>query len=428
MKEGYKQTDIGVIPEDWEVQPLCKVAEIRTGIAKNSNASVSSPILVHYLRVANVQDGFLDLADMKKIEISRMDLKHYSVMPGDILMNEGGDLDKLGRGSIWRGELDPCVHQNHVFVVRKRVAISSDYLNVWTNGDSARRYFLLAGKQTTNLATINKSALGKLPVAIPPPPEQHRIASTLSSIDAVITTLEKVIAKKQAIKTAAMQELLTGKTRLPGFGEGKGYKQTELGEIPEDWGIHRLGSLCSAIVDGTHYTPNYVASGVPFYSVENVTSNNFKNTKFISEKEHSILVKRCKPEKGDILLTRIGSLAVTKLIDWDVDASIYVSLALLKLNGLAISEYVYVYSKFRKFYEETLKRSLVNATPQKINMNDIGEIPLIIPSETKEQVDISNALSGMDTDITHLETRLAKTKAIKKGMMQELLTGRTRLV
>ena len=215
LKPGYKQTEVGVIPKDWDVRLLCNIAEIRSGIAKNSNASVRDPILVHYLRVANVQDGFLDLTEISKIEISRNDLKRYTVLPGDVLMNEGGDLDKLGRGSIWRGEFNPCIHQNHVFIVRSGSSSSSEYLNIWTSGVSARRYFLVAGKQTTNLATINKTALGELPVALPSLPEQRSIATALSDMDELLGGLDRLIIKKRDLKQSAMmQELLTGRIRL----------------------------------------------------------------------------------------------------------------------------------------------------------------------------------------------------------------------
>ncbi|MEI8243426.1 MAG: hypothetical protein WCI17_09195 [bacterium] len=104
MKPGYKQTEVGVIPVEWEVHSLREVTQIRSGIAKNANTATTDPVLVHYLRVANVQDGFLDLSEMSRIEVSRNDLQRFAVLPGDVLMNEGGDRDKLGRGSIWRGE------------------------------------------------------------------------------------------------------------------------------------------------------------------------------------------------------------------------------------------------------------------------------------------------------------------------------------
>ena len=122
-----------------------------------------------------------------------------------------------------------------------------------------------------------------------------------------------------------------------------GYKQTEIGVIPEDWEVVTLSVLCRSICDGTHFTPKYVHQGIPFYSVENITANDFTNTRFISQSEHEKLIKRCKPERGDILMTRItaGIIGDTRILDWDVNASIYVSLALLKLNERIVPEYLY---------------------------------------------------------------------------------------
>ena len=235
----------------------------------------------------------------------------------------------------------------------------------------------------------------------------------MSDVDELIGALDKLVAKKRAIKKAAMQQLLTGKTRLPGFEGG--------------WETKSLGELCASITDGTHFTPRYVADGVPFYSVENVTGGNFNNPKFISVEEHSRLIKRCKPEKDNILLTRIGALGDTKLIDWDIDASIYVSLALLKMKGNVDARYLYCYTKSRQFVEDLEARSLVNASPKKINMGDIGSVPVPAP-QVAEQRAIAAVLSDMDAEIAALERRRDKTKAIKQGMMQALLTGRIRLV
>lgn len=210
----------------------------------------------------------------------------------------------------------------------------------------------------------------------------------------------------------------------------EGFKKTEVGMIPKDWDCLQLKDVCRLICDGTHYTPTYVQHGVPFYSVENVTANDFINTKFISESEHSKLVKRCRPERGDIVMTRItaGVLGDTKLLDWDVNASIYVSLALLKLNANVFPEYLYRYTKSSAFIKDVEKRGLVNATPKKINMNEIGAIPIPAPRSKKEQRNIATALSDVEALITAQDKLIAKKRAIKTAAIQQLLTGTKRLM
>lgn len=203
-----------------------------------------------------------------------------------------------------------------------------------------------------------------------------------------------------------------------------GYKQTEVGVIPEDWRMVRLGDI-AVIKDGTHQTPKYVSFGVPFYSVEQVTSGNFSDTKYISPEEHKFLTRSCKIEKGDLLMTRIGSIGDCKLIDWEVDASFYVSLALLKIHG-ASAGYVEQYSKSLSFKREVELHSLPSAIPKKINLGPISDIRLPIPSP-EEQYAIATALSDMDALLDGLNRLIAKKRAIKQATMQQLLTGQTRL-
>jgi type I restriction enzyme S subunit len=206
-----------------------------------------------------------------------------------------------------------------------------------------------------------------------------------------------------------------------------GYKQTEVGVIPEDWDLFRLEELCTRIIDGTHFTPHYVGDGVQFYSVENVTADDFTNTKFITRAEHDRLSARCRVARGDILLTRIGSLGATKIIDWDVDASIYVSLALLKPKSAGLGEYVCAYTKSRRFVQDVEARSLLNAAPKKINLGDIGSVPVAVPPQPSEQRAIAEALGVADDLIESLEQILAKKRWVKQGAMQELLSGKKRL-
>ena len=208
-----------------------------------------------------------------------------------------------------------------------------------------------------------------------------------------------------------------------------GYKETEVGEIPEEWDVLSLSELCKEICDGTHFTPEYKKEGIPFYSVENITANDFTNVKYISETEHAKLIKRCKPEFGDILMTRItaGIIGDTRIIDWDVNASIYVSLALLKPNERINSNYLYRYTQSATFVKHVEKRALINATPKKINMQDIGLIPIPVPRANDEQKAIASSLTDVDNFVVSLEKLIAKKQDIKTATMQQLLTGKKRL-
>ena len=204
-----------------------------------------------------------------------------------------------------------------------------------------------------------------------------------------------------------------------------GYKQTEIGILPEDWEVVTLGEI-AAIRDGTHQTPKYVPIGIPFYSVEHVTSGDFSITKFISEKEHQFLTRSVKIEKGDILMTRIGSIGDCMLVDWDVNASFYVSLALFKVGG-AYAPYLAQYSESAAFKKEVDLHSLPSATPKKINLGPISKIRIPLPADLIEQKTIATALSDVDALLDGIDRLIAKKRDLKQAAMQQLLTGQTRL-
>lgn len=204
-----------------------------------------------------------------------------------------------------------------------------------------------------------------------------------------------------------------------------GYKHSDVGVIPEDWSVQSLGEIAT-IKDGTHQTPKYQACGVPFYSVEHVTSGDFENTKFISEQEHQLLTRSFRIEKGDILMTRIGSIGECKLINWDVRASFYVSLALLKIKH-ASAEYIAQYSNSSAFKMEIELHSLQHATPKKINLGPISDVKIALPQTETEQRAIAQALSDVDLLLAILDQVIAKKRELKQATMQQLLTGEKRL-
>ena len=189
----------------------------------------------------------------------------------------------------------------------------------------------------------------------------------------------------------------------------------------DEWKKCKLKEI-SNIQDGTHATPNYTDEGIPFYSVETITSD--APPKFISNEEHQKLIKRCEPKFGDILLTRIGTLAKSKIVDWHEEFSIYVSLALLseiKINNKFLNQYI----QTEIYQKEFLKRSLLLAIPQKINLKDLNETIIKYPSK-KEEEKIANFLDLIDKKIELLTHKYKKYVSFKKYLMQQIFTQKLR--
>lgn len=195
-------------PAGWKRVLLSQVATVQTGLSKSQNRKGPS-VLRPYLRVANVQDGFLNLKAVKEIEVPVAQLERFSLRAGDVLLTEGGDLDKLGRGALWNGEIDGCVHQNHVFAVRVNDCeeLLPEYLACEIQSSRAKSYFLSAAKQTTNLASINSSQLKALPIFVPPVVEQRAIVEVLLTWDAAIEKTEALVTANERTKAGLMQAM-----------------------------------------------------------------------------------------------------------------------------------------------------------------------------------------------------------------------------
>lgn len=204
------------IPQGWAWTVLGRIAEIKGGITKGQKYPTGTRLrAVPYLRVANVQRGFLDLTEMKEIEATDEEIEQLRLRPGDVLFNEGGDRDKLGRGWIWRGEVPECIHQNHVFRARLRPrGCDPKYISWWGN-TIGQRYFVAQGKQTTNLASINLTKLSALPVAVPPLAEQHRIVAEverrLSVVEKLETVVETGLERAEKLRQAILKRAFEGR-------------------------------------------------------------------------------------------------------------------------------------------------------------------------------------------------------------------------
>ena len=194
-------------------------------------ATQGSTVTLPYLRVANVQDGYVDLSVVKKITLKCSEVNRYRLRLGDVLFTEGGDFDKLGRGTVWNGEIEPCFHQNHVFAVRPDCDyLLPEFLAFQAASEYGRRYFQLSSKQSTNLASINSTQLKQFPVLVPPLPEQRKINEILRTWDQAIEMTEALLATARIQKHGLMQILLTGKYRFPEF-EGQEWREVRLGDV-----------------------------------------------------------------------------------------------------------------------------------------------------------------------------------------------------
>lgn len=187
----------GVSDESWEEKKLHEVAFVQTGVMKGKHYNGETKLLP-YLRVANVQDGYLKLDEIKEIAIDVNLIERYSLRKGDVLFTEGGDYDKLGRGTVWNNEIPGCLHQNHVFAVRPNISILFDcFLAYQSNSRYGKKYFLSCSKQTTNLASINSTQLKNFPVLLPSLPEQHEI----------VRLIDDLLARERATQQATEQAL-----------------------------------------------------------------------------------------------------------------------------------------------------------------------------------------------------------------------------
>ena len=195
---------------------LDEIADISGGITKGRDLSKQETVHLPYLRVANVQNGYLDLSQMKTIELKVSEKEKYLLRSGDVLYTEGGDRDKLGRGTVWNDEIPNCVHQNHVFKARLDLNKANPrYVAYWSMSAFARNYFYNKGKQSVNLASINKTVLSALTLPLPSLPEQEatlrEIESRLSVCDSIEKTVDTALQQAEAMRQSILKKAFEGK-------------------------------------------------------------------------------------------------------------------------------------------------------------------------------------------------------------------------
>jgi type I restriction enzyme S subunit len=422
VPEGYKKTEVGVIPEDWNIQTVSDIAIVRGGKRLPKGISLNDiPNPYPYIRVADMYEGGINTNDIKYVpeHIAPL-IKSYRIYSTDLFISVAGTLGIIGEvpetmnGANLTENADriTAISCNKKFLLYALISerIKNEIDSQRTIG--AQPKLALRRIEDFKLAFPNSDE------------EQKAIAQTLSDVDALIAALDKLIAKKRNIKTATMQQLLTGKTRLPGFGEGKGYKKTEVGVIPEDWKICILSELSQIVTGQTPPTHNrsYYGDEYLFVSPADIGSQKYITNTFAKLSKLGFSISRKYPSKT-ILFTCIGSTIGKCAIVVTESTSNQQINAILPSN---LVNHQYLYYQLINNAKKIKNRAATPAVPI-INKTEFGSTFIVVCSD-EEQKAIAQVLCDIDTEITALEKRRAKTQAIKQGMMQELLTGKTRLI
>lgn len=203
------------LPEGWQLKRLKHLAQVRSGLAKGKDTGSNTTVELPYLRVANVQEGRLDLREISTMPVEVDAVERFSLMEGDVLMNEGGDYDKVGRGAVWTGEISPCLHQNHVFAVRPVQRDLSEWISAITQTQYAKFYFMNNAKQSTNLASISQASVKELPILLPPKEQRdallEKLGGELAAFDALITHTQEEIALLKELRAATIADAVLGR-------------------------------------------------------------------------------------------------------------------------------------------------------------------------------------------------------------------------
>ncbi len=425
---GYKRTEVGLIPCAWgvyRVESLCDVIDGDRGTHYPGASEFSDKGYCLFLNAGNVtKDGF------------RFNECTFITHEKDALLNKG----KLRRFDIvltTRGTVGNLAYYD-ISILFEHIRINSGMVILRCESPSLDTCFLYASLQShVARSQIERLSFGSaqpqltvkgingIHIVIPSLPEQRAIATALSDADGLIRALDELIEKKRAIKQATMQQLLTGKKRLPGFEDADAYKQIEGVTTPVDWSVTKLSQVCKEVLNGG--TPStkiseYWEGTIPWITGADVVGQKIEEVhKFITEEAVENSATNVVPKGNLLLVTRTG---VGKVAIAPFDIAISQDLTGFILTKNTNVEYLYwIFNRASKHLLNMSQGTSIGG----IKKDDLMNFTLFLPP-LPEQRAIATILSVMDAEIAALKRRREKTQQIKQGMMQELLTGRTHLI
>ncbi|MBY0374439.1 MAG: restriction endonuclease subunit S [Bryobacteraceae bacterium] len=390
-------TPTPALPRGWCWATLGEIADLKGGLTKGKKRKEGERLRsIPYLRVANVQRGYLDLDEMKLIEATEAEIEELRLRAGDILFNEGGDRDKLGRGWVWQDTLPECIHQNHVFRARLHdPAIEPRFVSWYANSEGAA-YFNDQGKQTTNLASINLTRLSEFPVPLAPAPEQRRIVAEmekqLTRIDAALSALRHANRLVDRFRLAALCIAVTPRREQH---PNSTWKPVSLREV-----------LREPLRNGHSAKASRSGQGIRALTLSAVTYRDFgeKNTKITAAQPNK--VKGLWLQPGDILIERSNTpelVGSTALYQGEPDYAIFPDLLIrIRTNKSVVPaflELVLQAESSRNYFRQKAQGSA--GTMPKIDQGTIERFQFFLPSVPEQE-----AISGRVRTLLDLADRL----------------------
>lgn len=408
---AFHQSDAGPIPSEWEASTVGAEFDVKLGKMLDAARNIGEP--KPFLGNRAVQWGRIDVDDLGVVPLSRTEQLAFRLRSGDLLVCEGGE---VGRAAIWRDQLPECYYQKALHRLRSRSGyrpeLMAAYLRFWSDRGALANYVT-----QTSIAHLPREKLVTVPLPRPPEAEQVAIAAALSDVDALLAKLDQLIAKKRDLKQAAMQQLLPGHRRLPGQAE--------------PWLRVRLGDLFD-FRNGVNADKRAYGRGIQFINVLEVITRPHLTAEHVPGR---VLLARSVQEnfsvrRGDVLFNRTSETQGEVAL-----ASAYIDDAPMVFGGFVIrgrpkaQRLDALYAGYGLRAPEVRQQLVARgqgAIRSNVGQAELSAVEVRLPC-VREQQAIAAVLSDMDTELAALEARRDKTRQLKQGMMQALLTGRIRL-
>ncbi len=439
VPEGYKETEVGVIPEDWEVRKLGEFGKFKNGINKSKEDFGFGFPFVNLMNVFGEMGISCD-DTLELVSSSNYERKLYNLKKGDVLfVRSSVKPEGVGLTVLIEDDLKDTVYSGFLIRFRDDNYLEEQYKKYVFYNKRFRKEIINSSTVSAN-TNINQINLKEILIAYPSSKkEQKAIAGVLSDVDELIASMEKLIDKKEKIKQGTMQLLLTGKKRLPGFtGDGicmvresvpEGYKKTEVGVIPEDWEVGKIGEQELASIDSENLSANtdplYSFKYISLEDVEQGVLTGFSEMKFMNSPSRA----RRRIRKGDVLLSTVRpNLKSHFLVNIDFnDLVCSTGFSVIRCNEKQLLSLYLYYHLFYRIIEKQINTLLTGSNYPAINSKNVKSLLFPLPPLPEQQA-IAQILSDMDAEIESLQKKRDKYKLIKEGMMDKLLTGKVRLI